>query len=87
MTSKEEISSYYDDKINAVWVSEISRNFSPEFYNENGFQSPVAVTEGFAYLNKDQAVSVTHAIGSTEISYYDFPFFDTSAFSIYDLST
>ena len=73
--------------LTGVFVSEISRVFTPEYYIENNFQKPVAINEGYSFLSEGVTSTENRSVGKTEVSYFDFPFLDTSAISIYDFST
>ena len=47
----------------------------------------MAINEGYAFLSEGMCATGSRQIGKTEVSYFAFPFLDTSAISVYDFST
>ena len=67
-----------------IFSEDVTRIFTPEYFKENKYLGAVTLSEDLSYPNFEFTHVVQKFIALTQVDFYSFAFFDTSAITVSD---
>lgn len=68
-------------------VASVARYFTPDEYQDQGYQNAITITEDVYSMQSGYLVEAYKWVSQAKIRFFDFKWIDTGALTFYDYST